>query len=236
MIAKAIMGLWIGLSLTALALADNRIEEWGGAPNIQYTIYQEEHMIVLESPGTFKFWAYDPADPNRPPGHIESITVAPGVTGVINVYIAHPDGPEFWGAQDVDVVNLSGQAETNIGELRTYGNLAADAAVWATRLTGTCAVRGDILHDVQVASLFGELRCRTMRNLTVTDPTPGPAGTRIAPGPGPPGNLTRSGPVGASLLKPGQVPDCIEPTTRLEFVWSRSGRARHVVRPEEVDK
>ncbi|MEW6197899.1 MAG: hypothetical protein AB1601_04440 [Planctomycetota bacterium] len=105
MTRKMIMGLWMSLSFTTPALGSNWIEEWGGAPNIQYTIYQEEHMIVLESAGTFKFWAYDPEDPNRPPGHIESITVAPGVTGVINLYIAHPDGPEFWGAQDVDLVD-----------------------------------------------------------------------------------------------------------------------------------
>jgi hypothetical protein len=187
MIAKLIMGLSMCVSFTTLALGANWIQEWGGAPNIQYRVVQEEHTILLQSPGTFKFWAYDPEDPNWPPGHIESITVAPGVTGVINLYIAHPDGPEFWGAQDVDVVDLSGQAETNICELRTYGNLAADGDVRATRLTGPCHVRRNILHDIHLASLYGELRCRTMQNLTVTDPAPGPAGTRIIIGVVPPG-------------------------------------------------
>jgi hypothetical protein len=85
-----VSALTVGLGA---ARAANYIWEWGGAPPESYEIYQEQQLLVIKAPGTFKFAASDDTDPGNL-GVIRLIKIQDeGVTGTVDLQATRADDP-----------------------------------------------------------------------------------------------------------------------------------------------
>jgi hypothetical protein len=149
------------LWLSGIATGQNYIEEWGGAQG-GYVITQDPPTVLIMAPGTYKFQAFDPNDWTGL-GAINSITVAQGVTGTVDLYIMRdpndandPNGPPYdpnnpWGALDVGMIGFTSPTPPagltiNLAEVRVAGRLGPDEfdpATRATTITGLCKVGSD---------------------------------------------------------------------------------------------
>ena len=168
---KWITVLVCALSAAAGAHATNWITVWEATGT--YNLLQDPWRTVeITSDGVFKIQATGDHDGL---GEIWSITVAYYVTGTVEVSILRdPNEGGYWGAYDVRVLNLSGNATTVIAECRVAHDLATDDNVVAGTL-GTTTVGNAIGHDIVVSGLEGDLYCTSMRSLYVN------AGTRAPP-------------------------------------------------------
>ncbi len=159
--------IWIlyALCTVSTASADNFIREWGGAQG-GYIIDQADRKITITAPGIYKFEATDGDDL----GTIDKIVIVEGgFTGQVYLYVARDDeagGGD--GALDVELIDLTGASAGRIKELRIAGDLAADGPVRATSISGPFTVGDDILDDIEVEVLGGDISCHSMRDLTVS--------------------------------------------------------------------
>ena len=103
------------------ALAQNQIVVWSATGT--YDVSQTPRTVILTSAGTFKMKATDPGGPQGF-GVIESITVAEGVTGTVELYVVDEYGGP--GADRVGWINLMNATEGNVARLYAYRYLGPD--------------------------------------------------------------------------------------------------------------
>ena len=168
-------------------------------PNLPNTYYYEVHQdtwdfvihrCIESQPFEFEAvlwnagWTGDPNDPNHyvSPGDIRLImadtNAGPVVVTVIgDINLAHGQN---YGAANIGQIVLVGNGVTGaIGALRISDNLGDLGPIRAALIDGDCVVGSRVTSDVTVGSLYGELNCHGLGNVTVTDATTGPRGTRI---------------------------------------------------------
>jgi hypothetical protein len=158
---------------------DRVIEEWGGATS-GFTISNYYGTVEITAPGTYYIKSYDGATP----ANINWIHVQSGVGNVeVHVYWEDPYGNVLPGAYDLKEINLAATGVTGtIGKVVLANDLAEDGPVLATTLAGPVQVTGEILDDITIVVLSGDIACVNMQNLSMT----GAAGT-------PPPNITIAG-------------------------------------------
>ncbi|MFH1745771.1 MAG: hypothetical protein ABIG44_01875 [Planctomycetota bacterium] len=148
---RTFVGAVVLAALASSALADNEITVWYATGT--YLVEQDAHTVLITSAGTFKVQATDGANL----GHIRSITVAPDVSGTVNLYILRdPEEGGGNGAQDVEWVNLSNATTGNIAELRVLRYLGHDEGAEDTQaaaIAGTFIVGKAVEKDVIVGTL-----------------------------------------------------------------------------------
>ena len=123
------------------------IIEWGSAPG-GYIIDNDIKTIVVTAPGTYKFMSIDGAELDD----INGITVQAGVSGVVTLYVAHEEGGD--GARNVRLLNLSGDATTNVEELSISNNFGELGPMVATE-GGTLNIGGDVLSAIDIEGAIG---------------------------------------------------------------------------------
>ncbi len=162
--------LFVGLSLAALclpALAENEITVWYATGT--YEVNPALHTVTITSAGTFKVQAID----GDQFGHIQSVTVADGVTGTVNLYVRRwpddPSGPPydpgdpytFYGAKKVGMLGFKAWPPPmgltiNLIEVRVQQELGPDVndrPTRATAITGPFIVAGPVWKGMRVATL-----------------------------------------------------------------------------------
>ncbi len=160
--AIQVLALVMALGLTRSASAEHYIEKWGGSGS-GYDINQNTKSIQITASGEYKFQATDGAGL----GDINEITVQNGVTGNVTIYIERSTDDDSPGAANIRECNLSGAATTTIAELRITEDLGEYGATVADNLAGPL-VAYDILSEIELDILDGDITCNTMRDLTVS--------------------------------------------------------------------
>jgi hypothetical protein len=115
------------LATGGFAHATNWVTVWEATGT--YNLTQVPPDVEITSAGIFKMQATGDYDGL---GIIRSITVDPNVTGTVDLYVVDPN--DAYGAWDVRLLNLSGDADTRIMTLRVANALGQDGpAVTGTR-------------------------------------------------------------------------------------------------------
>jgi formylmethanofuran dehydrogenase subunit C len=156
------------LVATVGALGDNLIYEWTDPPQGGYTIDQDNLMVEINAPGTYRFAASETTDPDNL-GVINVLKIQDtGVQGTVNIYVTAPNNESQPGVARLKAINLSGATEGTIVIVRARDSLADDDKIVATNVTTWMSARyGAIVHDIELAQLDGSIWCPTMANLTV---------------------------------------------------------------------
>jgi formylmethanofuran dehydrogenase subunit C len=162
---------------TSAATAGRHIELLSGDPNdVSISDYYGRIQITDGDPNSFVFWCYDPDDPNYPPADIESITLLGTPSGTVKIEVL--PGPGYtYGAANVKQINLNATGVTGIiGQMFISGDLAEDGPVLASSLVGPVQVTGEILDDITIGALSGDISCANMGNIYMDgvsgDPAP----------------------------------------------------------------
>jgi hypothetical protein len=147
-------------------------------PNEEYLTIDQDTMRIVIVAGvqgkTFEFEARTQTretenDPwvDADPGIINSIYAAENAGAVALTIVGHNGHAQ--GAEDVQEINLGASGVIGvIGEVVLSGDLAADGPVLASSLAGPMEVEGEILNNIQIAKLAGNISCANMRNLSMT--------------------------------------------------------------------
>jgi hypothetical protein len=149
---------------SATTVCANTIWEWGGAGG-GYLIDQGNKKVTITAPGTYKFAASEPNDPDNL-GEIWLIE-APGVQGTVNIYVAQENYEPGYGVARLKQINLSGATVGNIVTVRARDSIADDGDVVATSINGHINTTF-ILHDIALDQLNGDIWCHEiLANVTV---------------------------------------------------------------------
>ena len=152
--------------LSAAALGDNYISEWYDDPNGAYEINQSEQSVTILAPGTYGFEAVD----GEQLGDIDLIETDPnGIAGAVYLYVERdPNEGTGPGARDVKEINLSTAQSSEVSGLKIERDLGEFGHIVAGRISGDFIVGQDILHDMEIETLLGNVQCDGMGNFTVT--------------------------------------------------------------------
>ena len=132
-----------------------------------YSLDQWERKVQIQSAGTFKFYALEGAVL----GIIDSITVSENVTGTVHLYVVRNIGTS--GAASVKEIDLS-NAEWSVlhdVEVASLGD-PNKSPITANVIEGPITVQespiayGDILNDIDVTHLQGDIECASMQDLS----------------------------------------------------------------------
>ena len=91
------------------------------------------------------------------------------VSGTVNLYVQmDPNGGGGDGAANVDEINLSTATTSNIMLIDISTNLGDIGNIVATTISGPISVDGDIVNDIVITALLGDISCDDMADLYVT--------------------------------------------------------------------
>ncbi len=177
-----------------MAAARNVIREWGAHNPPEFLIVQnaefDDIAVVIQSNAhpteAWKFEAYEDSDPNQPPGYINYIEIADGVTvGDIHLSVigdlshvpAHPHGAAQLKAFDL---SRNGTSTNKLEELDITGDLG-ELGPMKVPSAGTLAIGGvvwspidigySITGPVTITEVLADIGCETMQDLTIVGPS-----------------------------------------------------------------
>jgi|GEM_PF-2525326 len=178
MYASKIVMLAVTVVCVFNANADT-LETWGdGSQGTDWNwIPAQNRLIILQGDGNdYKFWFHDGGD-DPSTGVIDNITVDPNAAGDFSLTIGYPADPNDPNSP-LDP-NTPGALNWNEGDL-TYaggtstifgaklaGSMCANGPLLVDMTTGPLIVEGEILDDVTINTLGGDIVCENMRNLTM---------------------------------------------------------------------
>ena len=147
----------IALFTLLIAMAHNAsatIIRWGGTGGDCEII---NDTVEIRAAGEYKFYSQTNGEPDL----IQWIKVwYTGVDGTVTVHILHPTAGVY-GASDVKEINLSNATNGNIARIYISGDLGEDGPVVANSIAGSVGVDGEILDDITIDMLGGNIVCET---------------------------------------------------------------------------
>jgi hypothetical protein len=188
MIGRSGIVLFATLWLSAGPALGNWITRWWGDPS-KVSVNQNDAIVTINGSGDFGFRA-ETYQGSGELGMIDEITVAPGVTGTVGLYIQCDQNDPNDGARYVGMIDLRNawtsiirgvHVSEDLGDPNKPIGVAGDA------IAGEFTIGRNILHDIEIAELLGNVFCHGMKDFTATGGPTGRHTGRITLADGTPG-------------------------------------------------